>query len=114
MWLANRYVPAREWVAAFQSGTLGYFRDNVLNLDGKVNPKVHAHRKNLLGYIEESGIEWLCDWQWGVEAFLSNTPTGHEYWQWGVRVSPGDISAGQSWRLVATKGKFALYHRELH
>jgi len=114
VWLANAYVPAKDWVAAFQSGTLGYFRDNVLNLDGKVNPKVHTHRKNLLGYLEESRVEWLCDWRWSVEAFLSNTPTGHEYWQWGVRDSPGEIAAGQRWRLVATKGKFALFHRELH
>ena len=32
-------VDDRVWVGAVQTGTLGYFHDRTLNLDGKVNPK---------------------------------------------------------------------------
>lgn len=39
MSLLERYVPRNEVVAAGQSGTIGYFRPNVVNLDGKVNPR---------------------------------------------------------------------------
>ncbi len=35
--LVQRYVPKDAEVGAAQSGTLGFFRDRVVNLDGKVN-----------------------------------------------------------------------------
>src|SRR5262249_16444442 len=34
----ERNVPDDVWVGAVQTGTLGFFHDRTLNLDGKVNP----------------------------------------------------------------------------
>ncbi len=35
----DRNVAAEQWVGAMQSGTIGYFHDRTVNLDGKVNPQ---------------------------------------------------------------------------
>ncbi len=60
--LVERHVPHGEKVGAFQSGTLGYFRDGVINLDGKVNAEAIRNRSHLSAYIDAQGIGWLCDW----------------------------------------------------
>ncbi|NJN67317.1 MAG: hypothetical protein HC884_11700 [Chloroflexaceae bacterium] len=47
--LIERYVPDGDDIAAFESGTLGYFHDRTINLDGKVNPEVlalHSYRNH--------------------------------------------------------------------
>ncbi len=62
--LVKKHVPDRESVGAWQSGTLGYFRDFVINLDGKVNPE--ALRTNTLSYLKEKQITWLCDDERGL------------------------------------------------
>ena len=49
--LVREGVPDGEVVAAGQSGTLGYFRDNVLNLDGKVNPEALQYRGRMREYL---------------------------------------------------------------
>ena len=91
--LINDYAPRESYVASFQTGTLGYFRDRVVNLDGKVNVKAIEYRSNLQQYLRENRIEWLCDWQWSLEAFL------------------GKEANENGWRVVGTKGSFALYHK---
>jgi hypothetical protein len=58
-------VPQETWVGAVQTGTLGYWHDRTVNLDGKVNP--HALRERLerghvLGYVVASDIEYIVDW----------------------------------------------------
>ena len=61
--LIEEHVPAGETVAAFQSGTIGYFRDGVVNLDGKVNVEAQREqeRQNLRGYLVRRGVRWYCD-----------------------------------------------------
>ncbi len=49
-------VPKGECVAALQSGTLGYFRDCVVNLDGKVNPAVLTRRSDIWRYLDERKV----------------------------------------------------------
>lgn len=59
------HVPASSWVAAPQSGTLGYFHDRTVNLDGKVNPDALRARRDrrLFAFIVEDGrIEYIADW----------------------------------------------------
>jgi hypothetical protein len=70
--LVNGMVPAGERVAAFQSGTLGYFRDNVVNLDGKVNfAALQARRRgHLPAYLRDEAVNWLCDWEGGLRGEL--------------------------------------------
>ena len=67
-------VPDDVWVGAVQTGTLGFFHDRTINLDGKVNPE--ALRARLAGrtqeYVLASPIEYLTDWV-GIETWLHGT-----------------------------------------
>lgn len=86
------HVPSSERVAAGQSGTIGYFRDDVVNLDGKVNPAALAYREHMWDYLREREIRWFCDWKWYAQWMLGDDPTAN------------------GWRLVASSGEFNLYH----
>jgi hypothetical protein len=68
--LAKEYVPADDWVAGVQSGTLGFHRDRVANLDGRVNFAALKNRHDLVQYLRERRIRWIVDRAWIVEAFL--------------------------------------------
>jgi hypothetical protein len=58
-------VPEEAWVGAVQTGTLGYWHDRTINLDGKVNPialeerRTHGH---VLFYVVDSDIDYIVDW----------------------------------------------------
>jgi hypothetical protein len=59
------HVPADTWVGAIQTGTLGYFHERTVNLDGKVNLAAYeALRERREGeYVAyETQIEYLVDW----------------------------------------------------
>ena len=61
----DRNVPADAWVGAVQTGTLGYWHDLTINLDGKVNPEALQARReagHVLDYVVESEISYLADW----------------------------------------------------
>jgi hypothetical protein len=63
-WVAD-HLTAETWVGAPQSGTLGYFHDRTINLDGKVNPQaLDARRQNrLFDYVvRDTPIEYIVDW----------------------------------------------------
>jgi hypothetical protein len=64
-----------ERVGAFQSGVIGYFNDNVRNLDGKINGEaLRATRARKLGeYLDEARIEVLIDWPEVLRANLEET-----------------------------------------
>jgi hypothetical protein len=66
-------VPEETWVAAIQTGTLGYFHDRTYNLDGKVSPA--ALEAKLEGktfrYIVDRPIEYLVDWV-GIATWLED------------------------------------------
>lgn len=71
-WVAA-HVADDVWVGAPQSGTLGYFHDRTVNLDGKVNPHALAARREqrLFRYIvDETPIEYVADWM-GIERWLN-------------------------------------------
>jgi len=90
--LVQAYVPDREAVGAGQSGTLGYFRDGVVNLDGKVNPEALRYRGRIGEYLQERNVRWFCDWPEYAEAYLGDEPEQH------------------GWQLVAESGGFELLH----
>lgn len=60
----QQHVTKDDWVGAVQTGTLGYFHDRTINLDGKVNPEALAARKTtgLIPYVIEEQIDYLADW----------------------------------------------------
>jgi hypothetical protein len=58
-------VPEEAWVGAPQTGTLGYWHDRTINLDGKVNPEALDARRSeghVLNYIVTSEIDYIVDW----------------------------------------------------
>ena len=55
-------IPEEQVVGARQSGTLGYFRNRVINLDGKVNPRAPKDEHAMHRYLKSVNIDWLCDW----------------------------------------------------
>jgi len=61
----KQYIPATMRVGAFQSGVVGYFNDNVINLDGKVNRRaLKALQTNSIEqYIDEARIDVIIDWR---------------------------------------------------
>ena len=63
---AQKNVDERQWVGAIQTGTLGYFHDRTINLDGKVNPRAlraRIERGGVLSYVQdETPINYLVDW----------------------------------------------------
>lgn len=91
--LIHAYVPDSEWVAAGQTGTLGYFRPRVLNLDGKVNPGAWAARADIPGYLARERVRWFCDWPWFIDHWFGPDP------------------AARGWAPVARRGAFVLYRR---
>ena len=57
-------VPDDVWVAAVQTGTIGFFHDKTYNLDGKVSPPALEARleDRIFDYVLERPIRYLIDW----------------------------------------------------
>ena len=97
--LVQQWVPDSAYVAAGQSGTLGFFRDNVINLDGKVNQTVldyhpwDSRQSTVYRYLQEQQIHYVCDWSTLVPVYLGASPASH------------------GWQTVARSGDFVLYSR---
>lgn len=91
--LVEEFVAPGTLVAAGQSGTLGFLRDQVVNIDGKVNPEARAWRRHMWDYLDRLGIEWFADSTWYVETYLGPEPEK------------------VGWHLVASRGDFRLYQR---
>ncbi|WP_224361510.1 hypothetical protein [Hyalangium versicolor] len=91
--LVRAWVPEGERVAAFQSGTLGFFQPAVVNLDGKVNAQALAHRGRMATYLEAQHVQWLCD-----------VPSMFIF---GFGATPEALG----WKRVASAGDFTLYRR---
>ena len=90
--LVESRVPPGSAVAAGQSGTLSYFRDGVVNLDGKSNINALAHAGHIPQYLDSLKVQWICDWPSYIHRYLGANP------------------AAIGWHLVATRGDFELWH----
>lgn len=91
--LVRRLVPEGETVGAFQTGTLGFFRSDVVNLDGKVNPDALARRGRIGSYVAENGVEWFADWDRYFDLIMT-----------------GDPAIDDGWELVGRSGRTGLWH----
>ncbi|ABD57168.1 hypothetical protein [Jannaschia sp. CCS1] len=75
---AEANVPDHVWVGAIQTGTLGYWHDRTINLDGKVNPdalNAVQTEGHVLAYAVQSDIDYVIDWV-GVGAWADD-PAGN-------------------------------------
>lgn len=61
-WTQNN-LNGNEWIGSIQSGTVGYYYDKTINIDGKVNPEALAAIKEdkLLQYIINKKMDYLID-----------------------------------------------------
>ncbi len=91
--LVQKYVPVSDMVASGQTGTLGFMRDRVLNIDGKVNHEALQRRSAIPTYLAEQNVRWFCDEPELIERFL-----GQDWHRHG-------------WRITAQKGNFVLLRR---
>ena len=75
-WIAEN-VPSEAWVGAVQTGTIGYFHDRTINLDGKVNPYAYYARRDdqLVEYILDctNKIDYIADW-YKIKEWLVSYP----------------------------------------
>lgn len=92
--LVEERVPAAATVAAGQSGTLGYFRERVVNLDGKVNPEALRRSGDVPAYLDELGVRWFCDWPDYLHMYFGRDASAH------------------GWQRVASRGGFELWQRQ--
>jgi hypothetical protein len=63
-WTQNN-VNREDWVGAPQTGTLGFFHDRTINLDGKVNPEALRRQMesgHVLDYVLASPVKYVIDW----------------------------------------------------
>lgn len=98
--LVRDHVPDADYVAAGQAGTLGFFRDRVINTDGKVNRAALAYQDHMWDYLRAHGVKWFVDWPYYVNKYL------------GVPLDPsGDrpVPEAHGWRLKAERNYFFLY-----
>jgi hypothetical protein len=60
----QKNVPDDTWVGATQTGTLGFYHDRTINLDGKVNPAAYyaAAEDRAPAYIASTQVRYLADW----------------------------------------------------
>lgn len=97
--LTRAYVPPTETVAALQTGTLGYFRERVVNLDGKVNAEALQHHpwspteSTLSAYLIEKQIYYVVDLKYFLPSFL------------------GPRAAQEGWRELAAADSYVVYTR---
>jgi hypothetical protein len=92
--LVGAQVPDTDDVAAGQAGTLGYFRQRVVNVDGKVNREAIPYQARMWDYLAARDVRWFCDWPFYVEKYLGADPGRH------------------GWRQVGQNGYWQLWHRE--
>lgn len=74
-WVRENVAPP-TWVGAVQTGTLGYWHDRTVNLDGKVNPgalRARVAEGHVLGYVVASEIAYVVDWAGVGEAWSRRT-----------------------------------------
>lgn len=90
MRLIEKYVPPNETVAAGQSGTIGYLRSNVVNLDGKVNSPALGYQSRMWDYLTAIHARWLCDWPSYIHRYLGDAPDKHG-WQFKARDGMFDL-----------------------
>jgi hypothetical protein len=77
----NANIPASSKIGAFQSGTLGYFCNNVVNLDGKNNALALQAMTSGTGleFIRDQNIDIVVDWPSQIAKYVDFESFRKEY-----------------------------------
>ncbi len=80
-------------VGAFQSGVIGFFNPNVVNLDGKVNQQALKHFQNgtIQKYIDLEQIDILIDWPQIIHQEINDPEWLNENWEPCTPPVPDDV-----------------------
>ena len=64
-------VPSDYKVGAFQSGVIGFYHPNTLNLDGKIDHRAlpHLETGTMEKYVDQQEIDVLIDWKGALNRF---------------------------------------------
>jgi hypothetical protein len=67
-----RHLPKDARVGAFQSGVVGFYNENVINLDGKVNVDALAamRTKTVEEYVDSERINYVIDWEGVIDGLM--------------------------------------------
>lgn len=76
-----RHLPKDARVGAFQSGVVGFYNRNVVNLDGKVNVDALAamRAKRVEEYVDRAGIDYVIDWAGVIDGLMPRAMTSGEW-----------------------------------
>ena len=79
-YVANQ-LPKDARIGAFQSGVVGYYNENVINLDGKVNVDALAamREKRVEEYVDAERIDYVIDWQGVIEGLMPRAMKSGEW-----------------------------------
>lgn len=102
-------LPDPPWIAAVQTGTLNFFYDRTLNLDGKVNPaafealkRSKETKKDLRLYLrDEARVIYFVDWLQAVQDWV-NTPELKDHFEIILEVD-GPYGLGVARRIEGTE-----------
>lgn len=88
------HVSQTTWVGAFQSGTLGFFHDRTLNLDGKLNAEARraVEEGRHQAYVVDSPVQFVLDWASLLEPWARADPALSRNFEWIVRDIPGNFA----------------------
>lgn len=79
-YVAN-HLPKDARIGAFQSGVVGYYNANVINLDGKVNVDALTamREKRVEEYVDAERIDYVIDWQGVIEGLMPRAMKSGEW-----------------------------------
>ena len=76
-----RHLPKDSRVGAFQSGVVGFYNENVINLDGKVNVEALAamRTKQVEEYLDRAKIDYVIDWEGVIDGLMPRAMKSGEW-----------------------------------
>lgn len=90
----QQHLPESAVVGAFQSGVIGYYNENTINLDGKVNPDVLGALASgqVNDYALDRKIDYIIDWIGLIETHFLKISNAEKFWQQCKISIPNDAS----------------------
>ncbi len=88
-YIQSNFQASKNYIGAFQSGVVGYFNNNVINLDGKLDHNAlkallrHKDKKDsykFSDFIKEKNINVIVDWEKYINNYLNDLIMNNNNW----------------------------------